>query len=546
MERTSAAGALARCRAAFDRREWATAADGFTAAAQVAPLDASDLELLAIAGYLAGRDDASAAAWEQAHQAHLRCGVPARAARCAFWLGLALILRGDMARGGGWVARAQRIGADHGLDGPEQGFLMLPAGFATLVQGGAAAAYSIFEQAAAIGERFSEPDLLALARTGQGQALVRRGDTGAGVALLDEVMTAVTAGEVGPIASGIIYCAVIETCHDTFDLRRAHEWTAALSDWCAAQPELVPYRGQCLVHRCEVMAHAGQWADALVEVRLACSRLSTPTAHPALGRAMYQLGELNRLRGETVAAEAAYQRAGEHGHYPQPGLALLRLAQGRVDVALSAIRGAAAEVTDRLLRARILAAYVDIALAGEDLEGATVASEELTAIARDIQAPLLLAIAAHARAAVLLAAGDPRTGLAALHEAAEGWRALKAPYESARTRVLMGLARRALGDDDTAMLELGGARAIFAELGAAPDLERIDRLGPTSHDTSGLSPREVQVLRLVAAGRTNHAIAAELVLSQKTVERHLSNIYTKLGLSSRAAATAYAYEHQLI
>ena len=546
MEARTTATALDRGRDAFHRKAWAGAADELTAAADESPLDVADIERLAIAAYLAGRDEDSAGAWEQAHLRHLDRGDPARAARCGFWLALALILRGETGRGGGWVARAQRLIEEGQLDGPERGFLMLPAGFSTLFQGGAAAAYAIFEQAATIGERFDERDLLALARHGLGQALILRGDTAAGMALLDELMTAITAGEVGPIPSGLICCAAIETCHHIFDLRRAQEWTASLSDWCAAQPELVPYRGQCLVHRSEIMQQSGQWPDAMQEAELACDRLSTPTVHPALGKAMYQLAELHRLRGQAAEAEAAYRQASESGHYPQPGLALLRVTQGRIDAAVAAIRSAAGEVTDRLDRARILSAYVDIMLAAADVPAARAAADELTLIGNDNGAPLLLAMAAHARGTVLLAEGNARAALEALGEAAKGWRGFQARYDGARTRVVVGLARRQLGDDDTAQLELDGARSVFVELGALPDVALLDRLAGSAREDSGLSPRELEVLRLLATGRTNRAIADQLVLSERTVDRHVSNIFAKLGVSSRSAATAYAYENHLV
>ena len=544
---------LDRGRDAYARQAWATAYEALTAAAALAPLDPEDLEQLATAAFLAGHDDDSAAALEQAHREHLRRGDTARAARCGFWLGFALTMRGEQARGSGWVARSQRLVDDEDLDCPERGFLMLPTAFTALFSGGAAAAYAIFERAAAIGERFSDPDLVAMARHGQGQSQIRRGDPTGGMALIDEVMTAVAAGDVGPIPSGLIYCAVIETCHQIYDVRRAQEWTAALSDWCAAQPELVPYRGQCLVHRSEVLQQAGEWPDAMEEAQLACRRLSTPTAQPALGKAMYQLGELHRLRGEADEAEAAYRRASEFGHSPQPGLALLRAAQGRLDAAVAAIRSAADDEPDPMERTRVLPAYVEILLAAGDVDAARAAADELSAVAADVAAPLLAAKAAHARGAVLLAEGDPRAALEALREAGEGWRAVQARYDGARTRVLVGLARRELGDDDTAQLELDGARAVFVALGATPDLERLDLLESTDTaaaaagpDAGPLSPRELEVLRLVATGRTNHAIAAELVLSERTVARHVSNIFAKLGLSSRSAATAYAFQHHLV
>jgi DNA-binding NarL/FixJ family response regulator len=537
---------LTRGRAACREQAWATAADAMGAAAAGSALEPADLELLATAAYLAGRDEASTTAWEDAYREHLRRGDPVRAARCGFWLSLALLLRGEMARGSGWVAKSHRLVADSGEDCAERGFLMLPTALATLFEGGAAAAQAIFEQAAEIGERFAEPDLVALARHGQGQALVRGGDKAAGLALLDEVLASVASGEVGQIAGGILYCAVIETCHEVFDLRRVREWTAALSRWCAAQPELVLYRGQCLVHRSEVLQLSGEWPDAVREAQLACERLSTP-AHPALGMAMYQLGELHRLCGKAEEAEAAFAGASACGHYPQPGLALLRLGQGRLDAAVTAVRAAAAEVTEPRSRARVLAAYVEIMLAAGDVADAGGAAAELTATAEDLDSPTLRAVAAQASGAVRLAEGDPAGALEALHDAAEEWQALQARYDGARTRVLVGLARRLLGDEDAARLDLAGARSTLVGLGAVGDVAALDRVAPTEDPAYGnLSPREVQVLRLVATGRTNAAIAAELVLSERTVDRHVSNILAKLGLGSRSAATAWAYEHRLV
>lgn len=538
--------ALDRAREAFARRSWGEAYGLLRAAERERPLDAADLERLATAAYLVGADAASTDAWARAFAAAAQAGDVATAARCGFWAGFLLVLRGATAQGGGWLARAQRLvdGAD--LDCAARGLLLVPVGVDRLDAGDASGAHEAFERARATGVAVADPDLVALGTLGSGQALLRMEQTSAGVALLDEVLVAVTADEVSPIVAGIVYCAAVEAYQEIFDLRRAREWTEALGDWCASQPDLVPYRGQCLVHRSEILQRHGAWSEAMVEVAQAVARLSSPTAHPAVGTAFYQQAELHRLRGEVGEAEEAYRRADEWGRVPQPGLALLRLAQGDVGAAAAAIRQAVADSVDRVTRASLLAACAEIAIAAGDVPAARSAADALTDLAARLDAPPLGAVAAQASAAVHLAEGDSAAAAGAARAALAAWQKLDAPYEAARSRVLLARACRARGDHDTAAMELDIAGDVFARLGAAPDVAAVAELTSTRPAPGGLTARELEVLALTATGRTNREIADELVISQHTVRRHLQNIFTKLDVSSRAAATAYAYQHGLI
>ncbi len=527
-------------------------ADTFRSLVAAAPeeLTAADLEVLAVAAYLRGEDDISTTAWESAYGRHLEEGENAEAARCSFWLGLTLMLNGRMAHASGWLSRTRGAVGDD----PEcaaTGYLLIPELLATLDSDPNAAA-DLAAEASAIGVSFDDADLVALATLGHGQALIARGDITDGLAKLDEVMLSVEARDVGPIASGIVYCAVILECMQVLDLARALEWTNALDDWCRAQPELVPFRGQCLVHRSQLLQVAGEWEEAMAAVALARERLSDPP-HPALGLAHYQEAELLRVLGTLEGAADAYARASRAGHEPLPGLALLSLDRGDVQAASASIRRGLEEARQPARRAALLSAAVEIFRAEGDREAAADAAAELQRVAAGSPSEVVRAMADEAVGAVRLDGGEISGALTALRAAAGMWQRLAMPYEAARTGVLMGLACAASGDATTASLELDNAKDTFTMLGARSALARLQPmtggLGNSPRPQSGgaaLSTRELEVLARVATGRTSREIAEELTISRHTVRRHLDNIYAKLGVNSRAAATAYAYEHDLL
>ncbi len=541
------ADAIQAGRRAIEKRAWADAYEVLSEVAGSAGLDAADLEQLATAAYLSGHDVESTDAWRRAHQARLDAGEFEAAVRCAFWLGFGLMVRGEVALGGGWMARARALVDEHELDCAESGYLLVPQALAALGGGDAIRAKALFEEVLATARRFDDTDLDALGMLGSGQAQVEMGRIRNGVDLFDQAMVSVLAGEVSPVVAGIVYCAVIDECQGAFDVRRAREWTTALNRWCETQPGLVPYRGQCLVHRSQILHFHGEWAEALGEATRARDRLAEPP-HPAIGMAHYQLGEIDRLRGEFEEAERSYERANEHGRSPQPGLSLLRLAQRRVDGAAASIERTMAEASDRAGRARLLPAYIEIMLAATFVDKAKEASVELSEVATETGFAYLEAAAAHWEGAVMLIEGNLQPALRSLREAWQTWQELEAPYEAARTQVLIAAACRELDDHDGAALEYQTACRVFEQLGAAPDLKRAADVigGDRRRPTEIVTPREHEVLRLLAAGKTNREIAATLTISEKTVERHVSNIFTKLGVSNRAAATAFAYDHGLV
>jgi DNA-binding CsgD family transcriptional regulator len=542
------AGERDRGRASYAARGWTDASTWLARADRAAPLGADDLEMLASAAYLIGRDDDHLTYLERAHRLHVDEGASRRAVRAAFWLGIHLAIKGEPGRATGWLRRARRMLERDERDCAERGYLLSASALEQLMAGDWENAYDSAHRATSIGERFGDADLMALAGIDEGRALARLGRLREGVALLDEVMVAVTAGELSPIVTGLAYCGVIEGCHELYDLRRAQEWTAALAHWCDLQPDLVPFTGTCLLHRAEIMQLHGGWNDALAEARRAHQRLVQRMSASGAGHASYRQGELLRLQGDLDAADEAYRAASRSGCEPQPGLALLRLAQADAPTSAAMIRRALVETTGASRRAALLPAYVEVMLAVDDVAAARSGACELEQIGAAYDGGMLGAIVDQARGAVALSEGDPSAALVLLRRAFRQWHELEAPYESARVRVLVGLACNALGDHDAARLERDAARAVFERLGARSDLDRIASLErrDSVYEIHGLTPRELEVLRLVATGLTNKAIAARLVVSERTVDRHVSNIFRKLDVRSRAAATAYAYQHRLI
>ena len=538
---------LERGRTSFERRAWSDAYTALSEADRLEPLNAADLDLLATSASLIGRMDDYLAVLERAHLAHIERGDNLAAASDAGWLGMTLAMRGELGPASGWFGRAQRLVEREGRECVEQGWLLIPVLFQRDAAGDYEGAHEAAAHAVEIAERFGDTDLAAIALHGQGLALMKQGSVEEGLRLMDEAMVGVTAESVSPVVAGIVYCGVIAGCEEAFEVRRAQEWTDALTRWCDAQPQLVSFTGRCLAHRAGLKQLHGEWQDALAEATLARERCEEAMNRAAAGQALYQQGELHRLQGDFEAAEAAYRDGSEFGREPQPGLALLRLAQGDVEAAAAMTRRAASEASGPFALATMLPAHVEVMLVAGDLEEARRAADELAGITATGKRTMLEAISARVQGEVALAEGDPTAALVVLRRAARLWQELDAPYEVARVRVLVGLACRALGDEESAALDLGAARKSFERLAAAPDLARIERLeGRSPADDHGLSARELEVLRLVAAGKSNREIASELVVSEHTVARHVQNIFAKLGVTSRTAAAAFAFQHELV
>ncbi len=541
---------LAQARERYAHNAWQDAYELLTGVDRFAPLSEPDLWLLAWCCGLAGHDDEMLLTLERIYQAHAEGGDPLRAARAAFWLGFRKLGMGDASQASGWLVRAERMIERAGCDCVESGYLLLPRARRHFRAGDYAAALQAATEAERIGERFGDGDLQTFGRHLQGRVLLRQGEVESGLKLLDEAMLSVTTGELSPSIRGLIYCSAIDSCQTVFALDRARQWTQALGRWCDAQPQLITFTGACMVSRAEILLLGGEWPAALAEAERAVERFLITYGARATGEARYRQAEVLRLRGELSAAEAIYREVSEGGRDPYPGLALLRLAQGRADLALPGIRRALGDAKEPFQRAQLLPAWIEILLANAAIDEARAASTELESIASRFESELLGALGAHARGSVELAEGNAQAAAASFRNAFRSLRELGAPYFAARARIGLACACQVLGDEDGALLEAQAARAAFLALGAVLDVAAVDALarqasGATSN-SAGLSVRELEVLRLVAAGKTNKLIARELCLSEKTIDRHLSNILAKLDVPSRAGATAYAYEHKLL
>jgi ATP/maltotriose-dependent transcriptional regulator MalT len=531
-------------RACVRQEAWRDAYEALSRARISEELDAADLEDLASAAYMLGRDDEYVTALEAAHQAHLEASRVVEAARAGFWIGHSFLFRGQPSLASGWFATSARLLDELGVDCVERGYLMIPVWLQQMGSGDWESGLATAAEAARTADRFADPDLQALARDEQARALVMMGRVSEGLRFADELLVTAASGGLSPMVRGILYCNTIIFCRDAHQIAPARAWTDALTAWCDARPQMVAHNGLCLVHRAELLGLRGAWDEAAAEAETAATRFHEGMLNQAvIGLARYVTGEAHRVRGDWASAEAAFREAARLGCDPQPGLALLRLGQGRVSAAVGAVRRAVTEETDQLRRAALLPAYIEIMLAADDLEAARTALDQLGRIASSHPSDLIDATVEHAKAAVALAAGDAETALRSGRSAFRGWTALGAPYDAARSRLLVAAACRSLGDGDSHALELEAAELTFRAIGARPALAMMRDAAGSGRD--GLSGRELEVLRLLARGSSNREIAAELVISEHTVARHLQNMFAKIGVGSRAAAAAYAFEHGL-
>jgi DNA-binding CsgD family transcriptional regulator len=538
---------LQRARIAFERRDWAAAYDRLTAAdgdPSTAGLGADELMTLAMASLLLGDIDACIRALQRGYRLRIDNGEVVGAVRFAFWLARVHNGRGEGAVGSGWAARAERLLADQSADVVERGYLLIHDFFRRVDRGDFAGAVAAGDEIVSVARRYGDPDLLAQGLVCKGRMMMYAGHVPEGLATLDEAMVGVAAGELSPVFAGTVYCAMIDACQEVLDFARASAWTTALTRWCDTQPDLVPFLGQCAVHRGQILRLHAAYPQALAEFEDACRRYAELGSDAAAGLALSERGDVLQILGEYAAAESSYDQAASYGHEAQPGRALLMVARGRVSGAVAAVRRLLAETDDPVHRSRVLAGAVEVLVAGDEPAEAEEAAGQLSTIAEEFGCTGLRAAAAYCSALAALAGEDADRALPLARTAADLWGEVQAPYEMARAKLLVGRAVRLLGDDDSATAELTAAYRTFADVGAVGARQEAEKL--IGRNPSGLTGRELDVLRLVAVGNSNAEIAGLLVLSDKTVARHLTNIFAKLDVPSRTAAAAYARDHDLL
>ena len=462
-------------REALDRHAWDEAYEVLSEADRAGALGGEGLELLASAAYWSAHPDETVEYLERSYAAYLEEGNRPAAAMMAFRVAEQHGMRMAMPQAQGWAAKAVRL-AEEGQEWPVHGWLAWMGGLLAWFQGDFEGAIASYDQALGSADRTGDRDLHAMSLHDKGHALCILGRVSEGMALLDEAMTSVVGGELEPQAAGYVYCGMIGACSSLGDYGRAAEWTEATLRWCERQ-SVPAFPGVCRVHQAELMRLRGSYAQAEEQARLACEELPLFNLVSGLGPAYYEIGEVRRRMGDLDAADDAYARAHQFGLNPQPGLSLLRLAQGKYEAAAAGVRQALAEAGgNRCHQVRLRAAQVEIALAADDLNTAASALVELESIVSEYEAVLLHAIAAGARGAVTAARGDPAGSLPDLRRAQQAWQQIDAPHEVAELRLRLANAHRALGDEDSARMEARAARDTFERLGARPAAQRAAAL----------------------------------------------------------------------
>ena len=531
-------------RSAAQRGDWGMAYEVLSNLRREKGLDVEDLYRLGDAAWWLGLIRETLSICEECHERFLAEGNVGRAGGIAIELAFSWFLRGQPTIGSGWLSRGRAL-----LDGQplrlEHGLLLwIEAGerrAAGDVDGATRAAHELKRMATDL----DEPVLGCLGLMLEGTLAIRAGDVERGFGLVDEAMLPVLAGRVEPAMAGNLYCQLISVCTDLADMARARRWTDATQRWCDTFSSAVMFTGICRVHRTQLLRLQGSWESALGEAAAAARELAELNVEAA-AEAHYEIGQTHRMRGNLADAQAEYEIAAALGRVPEPGFSLLLLAAGRLDDAGSSIRRSLAEQDDPFRRARLLAAQAEIACARSDHETAEVATAELERIAERYASPGFRAWAATSRAAVLLRSADPGNAVTPLRAALAAYREMGASYDAAAARAMLGEALRATGDVASAEAETAAAQASFLAMGAAPPADWVVALSDPAAESppGGLTTRETEVVRAVAEGLSNRDVAARLVISEKTVARHLANVFAKLGVSSRTAAAAWVHQQR--